>query len=243
MRAEAVSEGGLRRLCRSETIGLPSCTPDPAARCLAGSARTSCVRFARSTAPTSRRSRRVRTSPTSPVVRNAPRCLSGEQASDCWGRCWGRRPDAWEAASQAEFRPGERRDRTQEVAGSSPASSTSKTPANAGAFVFHRQGQTRVNPSVVKFWSSGRHACAVPAVDRWSIFGQAVVVKERNAERSERMELLDPASIRRKSPGTHPPRNRKWRPPRDSRATRSRRRSRRAFSCGCVLGGGGGHGC
>jgi len=44
-------------------------------------------------------------------------------------------PRARETASQAEFRPRGRRDRTQEVAGSSPASSTSKRPAQR-AFSF-----------------------------------------------------------------------------------------------------------
>jgi hypothetical protein len=41
--------------------------------------------------------------------------------------------EAPEAASQAEFRPKERRDRTQEVAGSSPASSTSQRRVSAAA--------------------------------------------------------------------------------------------------------------
>jgi hypothetical protein len=42
-----------------------------------------------------------------------------------------------EAPSQAESRPQERRDRTQEVAGSSPASSM-KPPQNGGFFVWER---------------------------------------------------------------------------------------------------------
>jgi hypothetical protein len=46
-------------------------------------------------------------------------------------------PWAREAASQAKFRPRERRDRTQEVAGSSPASSM-KTAGNRSVFILER---------------------------------------------------------------------------------------------------------
>ena len=47
-----------------------------------------------------------------------------------------------------------RRDRTQEVAGSSPASSIIKRPANAGLLFFDNAYKIGRNDRVVKFWSS-----------------------------------------------------------------------------------------
>ena len=65
---------------------------------------------------TGRRSRRPLGSPMVSVVRL-------ENWLQSVGEGGGADTQAREAASQAEFRPRERRDRTQEVAGSSPASS------------------------------------------------------------------------------------------------------------------------
>jgi hypothetical protein len=47
---------------------------------------------------------------------------------------------------------GERLDRTQEVAGSSPASSTSKRPANTGFWFPHPAGEPTGKRLVLKFW-------------------------------------------------------------------------------------------
>ena len=46
----------------------------------------------------------------------------------CWGRCSGTAPHGQKALNHANFRPGERLNRTQEVAGSSPASSITYVP-------------------------------------------------------------------------------------------------------------------
>jgi hypothetical protein len=61
-----------------------------------------------------------------------------------------------EAAKHAKWLAGERRYRTQEVAGSSPASSTSKRPAERAFFVLRRGYENVQNRGVVKFRSSSR---------------------------------------------------------------------------------------
>jgi hypothetical protein len=52
-------------------------------------------------------------------------CLGGKRTRECWGSVLGgRAPSAKNALNQAKFRPRDRLNHTQEVAGSSPASST-----------------------------------------------------------------------------------------------------------------------
>jgi hypothetical protein len=76
---------------------------------------------------------------------------------------------------QAKLRAGERLDRTQEVAGSSPASSTRRTPATAGVLSFERSVRLLWITAFRRFWpgfwpdlsrirpySAGLPACARP---------------------------------------------------------------------------------
>jgi hypothetical protein len=95
-----------------------------------------------------------------------------------------------------EWRPtaigsdGCRRNRTQEVAGSSPASSTLKRPVNASLWFPHRDRKIGRNRLVVRFWSSGSPTVTRPVREAWP--GRA---QPRRA----------PARLRR--PGAPPPRS------------------------------------
>jgi hypothetical protein len=66
------------------------------------------------------------------------RCLSGERPADCWEGVGGGAPEVREALNQAKVRPCRRRNRTQEGAGSSPASSMKPPQVRGFHFVARR---------------------------------------------------------------------------------------------------------